>query len=129
MTSNTDIMKSLYAAFGRGDIPTVLDGCADDSTWQIAAGPPYGGVTYQGKDKIGGFFAAMGGACEFPKFEPYLFVAEGDHVVTFIDTTIKCKATGKSASLTVVHRWHFEGGKIKSMFESLDNGAAYASIF
>jgi ketosteroid isomerase-like protein len=33
MRSNTDLIRSLYEAFGRGDIPYVLAQLADDVEW------------------------------------------------------------------------------------------------
>ena len=38
---NADLMKSLYAAFGRGDVPTVLGAMDPAIVWNEAEGFPY----------------------------------------------------------------------------------------
>ncbi len=48
---NVEFVKGLYAAFGRGDVPAVLAGFADDIEWHEALGMPYGGV-YRGGDAV-----------------------------------------------------------------------------
>ena len=53
LTNNAATVASLYEAFGRGDIPFILDHLADDCKW-IGAGEgslPQGG-TYKGKDAV-----------------------------------------------------------------------------
>jgi len=46
---SAESVKSMYAAFGRGDVPAVLAGMADDIEWHESLGMPYGGV-YRGGD-------------------------------------------------------------------------------
>ncbi len=48
---SVEFLRGLYAAFGRGDVPAVLDGFADDVEWNEAEGMPYGGV-YRGGDAV-----------------------------------------------------------------------------
>ena len=54
---NTDLIKKLYADFGRGDIPAILAALADDVVW-IFDGPaiiPFTG-TRKGPSQVLGFF-------------------------------------------------------------------------
>jgi uncharacterized protein len=45
--TNLEIVKGIYDAFGRGDIPSVLAVFSADIEWTEAKGFPYGG-TYHG---------------------------------------------------------------------------------
>src|SRR4051794_29815839 len=44
---SVEVVKGLYEAFGRGDVPAVLGGMAEDIEWNEAEGMPQGG-TYRG---------------------------------------------------------------------------------
>jgi ketosteroid isomerase-like protein len=44
MPTNTEVITALYAAFGTGDIPTVLGTLTEDVSWTEAEGFPYGGT-------------------------------------------------------------------------------------
>ena len=64
--SNTDTLKQGYEAFGRGDVPAVLDALADDVQWEAwednraqRAGVPHM-APRTGKDGVAGFFAVVG---------------------------------------------------------------------
>ena len=41
---NVEFVKSVYGAFGRGDVPAVLGAFAEDIEWFEAEGMPYGGL-------------------------------------------------------------------------------------
>ncbi len=51
MTTHSETINKLYAAFASGDIPTVLAAFAPDIHWTEAEGFPYGG-TYVGPDAV-----------------------------------------------------------------------------
>ncbi len=44
MTGHSDTIANLYAAFARGDVPTVLAAFAPNISWTEAEGFPYGGT-------------------------------------------------------------------------------------
>ena len=48
---NVEVVKGMYDAFGRGDVPAVLGGMAEDIEWNEAAGMPQGG-TYRGPGAV-----------------------------------------------------------------------------
>ena len=58
---NAQVIQSAYDAFGRGDIPAVLDMLADDVAWSSPQTLPHGG-TFEGKGGVGSFFQGLGGA-------------------------------------------------------------------
>ena len=46
---SVEVVKGIYEAFGRGDVPAVLAATADDIEWYQAEGMPYGGL-HHGRD-------------------------------------------------------------------------------
>jgi ketosteroid isomerase-like protein len=81
---NTQVVQKAYAAFGRGDIPAVLELLDEKVIWHpvTGAGPqvPTAGVRH-GKREVGEFFRILGESINFQQFEPRRYVAEDDTVV------------------------------------------------
>jgi ketosteroid isomerase-like protein len=106
-----DIVKRVYEAFGRGDLPSVLAALADVE-WHEAEGMPYGGV-YRGADAVAqNVFGPL--TADIPDFAltPEEFIADGDAVAVVIRYTGAGEATGKPLDLPVVHVWNVSDGKI-----------------
>ena len=81
MTDNAKMIRGLYEAFARGDVPAVLSGFAPEVKWTEAEGFPYGG-TYVGPEAVlQGVFMRL--ATEWDGFAavPADFVAEAGTVV------------------------------------------------
>ena len=59
--ANVATIKTIYEAFGTGDVPTILDVLTDDVDWAAdtasTAAPWYGQRV--GKDAVAGFFSAI----------------------------------------------------------------------
>ena len=81
---NTKVVQDAYAAFGRGDIPTLLTHLADDIVWTAVYGTgshvPTSGER-RGKAAIAEFFKQVADNVHFSRFEPKEFIATGDKVV------------------------------------------------
>jgi hypothetical protein len=64
--SNLGTVQTIYEAFGKGDVPAILDVLADDVEWEawennsaVKAGVPWM-VPRHGKAEVVGFFEAVG---------------------------------------------------------------------
>lgn len=118
-------VQSIYEAFGRGDVPAILEHLADDVIWDQDA-PGYGIPIYEpgvGKAHVERFFAAVQGI-EFLKFEPTNFLRGGNQVAVPIAVEVKVKATGKVVKALEVHLWTFgEDGKVNRLFHCIDRHA------
>jgi ketosteroid isomerase-like protein len=81
---NTTVIKDAYAAFSRGDIPTLLTLIADDVVWMgvygAASHVPTSGER-RGKPAVAEFFEQVAASVKFSQFEPKEFIATGDKVV------------------------------------------------
>lgn len=112
---NVARVVDIYEAFGRGDIPFIIDQLTDDVRWMTHFDPvvPWSG-NYQGKPDVPRFFAAIAGAGDVTAFAPAEFVAQGDTVVSTGDFGIKVRATGKSSLTRWVFIWKFREGRVCS---------------
>ena len=76
--SNVDTVKDIYAAFGRGDIPAILDKLDDNVEWDVEVPTP--GVPWlqprRGKASVPAFFESLA-PLTFTTFEPHTFFADG----------------------------------------------------
>jgi ketosteroid isomerase-like protein len=107
-----EVVKGMYEAFGRGDVPAVLGAMAADIEWHEAEGMPYGGV-YHGPDEVAQ--KVFGPQIEdIPDFAPTPeeFIATGDTVAAVVRYTGTGKSTGKALNLQVVHVWDVRDGQI-----------------
>jgi uncharacterized protein len=80
--NNTQIVKNMYEAFGRGDIATILGGLADNVEW-MEHGPesiPTAG-TYRRPGEVADFFKKVADNIEFEPFAIDEYVEQGDIVV------------------------------------------------
>jgi ketosteroid isomerase-like protein len=83
-TQDTKIVQDAYAAFGRGDVQSILAVLDDEVVWKgvYGAGPmvPMAGER-RGKAAVGEFFRLVAEHITFSMFEPREFVAGGGKVV------------------------------------------------
>ena len=126
---NVKTVQEAYAAFGRGDIPAVLGLLSEDVSWTIP-GPgdvvPFAGQ-YDGREGVGRFFAALGGAESVERFEPGEFIAQGDKVVVLGRYAGRIRANGQADEIEFVHVFTVRDGKIKSFRQYNDTAATVAA--
>ena len=130
-----EVVQSLYAAFGRGDIPTVLAGLRADVQWSTNVDPTAPGVSaiplfrvFSGRADVANFFTALGRDLEFHVFEPQSFMSNDREVASrlLIETTVR--STGKRLREEALHVFTFdEAGMVARFREFADTlGAAAA---
>jgi ketosteroid isomerase-like protein len=127
--TNLDIMKKAYAAFARGDIPTIL-GIYDPTAELESAGPkglPWAG-SYRGPEGAKKYFAAIETEADVEAFEPHTFMAQGDQVVVLGVETVRSKRTGRSYETHWVHAFTIAADKIIKFREYCDTATAAAAF-
>ena len=127
LTNHAATVGKLYEAFGRGDIPFILNHIADDCKF-IGAGEgalPQGG-TYIGKDAAN-FFKKLGENVEFETFQPQSIKNIDDNeVVAFGRMAGKSKTTGKRSASDWVMHWKFnDEGKAIYFQDFFNTASAY----
>ncbi len=127
--TNADVVQHGYEAFGRGDIPTLLDLLTDDVEWifQGHSVIPFAG-TRHGHEGVAEFFSLLGETLEFEQFEPREFVAQGDTVVVLGFERSLSKATGHTIEQEWAHVFTLRDGKI-AKFRAFEDTGAYVEAF
>ena len=118
------VVQEMYAAFGRGDIPGVLDQLAEDIEWRIA-GPselPYAGL-HRGRDEVAKFFETFGQASEFEMFEAQEYFSWGDKVVVLGHERQRVKTTGRVVETEWAMVFTMRSGKIARFHNFVDTHA------
>ncbi len=111
---NLNTVKGIYEAFGKGDVPSILEQLTDDVDWAAEASSdsvPWYGMR-KGKDEVVGFFEAIGGAVDVTEFSPDSFTSNDDEVMVLLRFGMKSKETGREAKMGLMHYWHFRDGKV-----------------
>ncbi len=111
--SNIDTVKAMYEAFGRGDVPAILEHLDEHVTWDTQYSSPAAAPWLEprkGKGNIAGFFDALS-PLQFTKFAPFFFAEDGDQVVAVIH--IEAESKGKKYIIpNEGHLWTFKNGKV-----------------
>jgi hypothetical protein len=120
--SNVTTMQNLYAAFGRGDIETVLGGMDPNIEWREAESNPYdSGEPWIGPEAIlNNLFVKLGGEWDGFAANPKEFHDAGDTVVVEGRYTGTYKATGKNVDAQMTHVWRLRDGKVTSFQQYVD---------
>ena len=112
---NAQLLRQAYAAFARGDVPTVLQILADEITWHVPGRSPLSG-DYKGHDEVVGFFARSmelsGGTLRVDVDE---IVADGERVIVL--TTVSAQRNGRHWSTPEVHVWRVVDGRATEFCE------------
>jgi ketosteroid isomerase-like protein len=131
MTDVASFVRSLYAAFGKGDMGTILDSLDPAVEWWSncdGATVPWGGRRV-GIDGAASFFQALGDNLDFEVFEPGEFHAAGD-TVTVLGRT---RARNKRANHGVfdcewVHVFTVRDGKLTRFREFYGTAAVERAL-
>jgi ketosteroid isomerase-like protein len=112
-TTNLQIVQKIYQAFGRGDVPGILELVTDDVDFGIDAktNVPWHGVG-KGKAFAAKFFENLGRECEFSRFEPHGFIAGEDGVACLVSFDVTIRRNGNKATLEDIHYFKMRGDRI-----------------
>jgi ketosteroid isomerase-like protein len=114
MGTNGDIVKGLYEALGKGDVPAVLSAFDARIEWNEADGFLYAdGNPYVGPQAIaeGVLQRAVADVEQFAIL-PESFIDAGDAVVAEGRYSGTIKATGTPVDAQFAHVWHLRDGKV-----------------
>ena len=122
---NIEVVKRGYEAFGSGDINSLLDLFHENIEWHQpkTEGLPYQ-EKYNGREAVGGMFAALDENEDISHFEPLEFIAQGDKVVVLGTMSATVKDTGRDYQTDWVHIFTVRDGKVTNFKELFDTAAA-----
>jgi len=126
MQKNIDAVQAIYAAFGRGDIPEILEALADDVAWESwrhnfaqEAGVPWM-KALKGRRAVGEFFRVIS-EFNFTKFNVLSVLAGGDQVAAEVEVAAEVPTTGGSFAEEEMHLWTFnDRGQVTRFRHYLD---------
>jgi ketosteroid isomerase-like protein len=119
---NVRLLKNLYDAFGRGDIPSVLGAMSPGIKWHQAESNPYqaSGNAWVGPDAVLSLFMKLGSEWDGFTVHPKSFHDAGDSVIVEGRYSGIYKPTGKSMDTQVCHVWDVKDGKITRFQQYVD---------
>lgn len=125
--ANVQTVQKIYEAFGRGDIPALLNLLDPQSElhFEGTAEVPWAGLR-RGRDGWMAFFQAVGTNLDEVTVNMAPFAAQGDRVVAAGRYTGRVRSTGKRIDSPLVHLWTLRDGLVVRCDE-LTNTAAEAA--
>jgi ketosteroid isomerase-like protein len=132
MTSKpVEVVQTLFAAFGKGDLPGMLALLADDVDW---AGDKFDAdlpthINRRGKAEVPKFFEAVAKEQDFSRFEPLHFLRDGNEVAAMVREEFTFRRTGHKVDFTAIHHFTIDGSGKISRYRSYYDSARYAAAF
>ncbi len=121
---NVQVIQQIYEAFGRGDLPAILDRVRDDTSWGFNGARPTivpWHKTAIGKGGVSEFIHTLGASLDISAFEPAEFIADGDTVIARIHIAYTVKSTKHTVDEEQLHLWKLDsGGKVAHMLHFED---------
>lgn len=120
---NIASVNAIYAAFGRQDVPAILELLSDDVEWEFGATEH--GIPWlrpgRGKAAVAAFFQALG-ALEVHDFRVLATMGSGPWVVALAALECTVKASGRRLrEVCEPHVWRFDdAGRIVAMRHAAD---------
>ena len=110
---NVSLIRGLYEAFGKGNVPGVLGQLSKEIEWREADNFIYADRNpYIGPQAVlEGVFMRIVSQWDNFTVTPHTYVASGDQVIALGHYTGKYKKTGKSVKAQMVHAWTIADGK------------------
>jgi ketosteroid isomerase-like protein len=128
--ANIGFVQSLYAAFRRGDIATIIKALAPDVDWNVngrRADYPLLG-RWQGPAGVQEFFQGVAQHEEVIDFSPRDFFAAEDGVFVLGHYVWKIRKTGRTVASDWVHAFTIRNGKLAT-FREFNDTARFAEAY
>jgi ketosteroid isomerase-like protein len=120
-----EVVREVYGAFGRGDLPGILARLADDAEWKFvgSSGLPYT-TTARGKEAIARWFGTIPTVDDIQAFEPRELISAGEHVTVLGWERTRARPSGKVFETDWVHVFTVRDGRVVRFFGMYDTEAS-----
>lgn len=109
----TGVILTAYEAFGKKDLPGVLNLCSDDVVFEVHdISLDSKANIYKGKEGVTKFFQDLASKVTYSKFQPSRFLADGDDITILVNAEFKQNSSGKNFSANYEHYFKVVNGKI-----------------
>jgi ketosteroid isomerase-like protein len=127
MSRNLETVKQIYAAFGRGDVPAILDMLAEDVAWEAwadnagaRAGVPWL-LSRRGRAGAAEFFGLLGSTLVVKDFRVLSLMDGGNTVGAEFEIECDVPSTGGHYRDEEIHLWTFDdAGKVVRLRHYVD---------
>lgn len=129
MNANVATTQEVFARFGRGDVPAILEMLSDDVLIEFY-GPstiPYAN-TYRGKAEARRFFETVLANVDIHQFDQDEFITERDKVVVTGHLRLTAKRTGRQIDSDYVHVITLKDGKWTRFRDFMNTAVAVAAF-
>ncbi|MEZ4860364.1 MAG: nuclear transport factor 2 family protein [Caldilineaceae bacterium] len=134
MSHNLTTVRAIYEAFGKGDVPTILEQMAPDVQWETwadnraqQAGVPWLQVR-QGKEGVLDFFQYLGAEMQVTDFQVLSFMEGGNQVAVEFVIEANMPALGTHFRDEELHLWTFNAeGKVTRLRHYTDTAKHIAA--
>lgn len=134
MTDLLETVQSIYAAFGRGDVPAILAHLHDDVAWEswtdnsaARANVPWM-LPRRGREGAAEFFAVLGRELRVRDFRVVSLMAGPSSVAAEFTIEAEVIATGRIYRDEEIHLWTFDaGGQVTRLRHYLDTAKHIAA--
>ncbi|MBX2998893.1 MAG: nuclear transport factor 2 family protein [Caldilineaceae bacterium] len=120
--NQVQVVQELYAAFGRADMPTILNLLDEEVDWHFVGKPqdvPFAGPRH-GHAQMIDFFVTVDETCDVLEFGPHEVIPLGEHVLALGREQARVKATGRIFETDWAHLFTVRRGKIVRLREFYD---------
>ena len=127
-SDSASVVRQVYDAFAKGDVPAVLATFDSRIEWREGEGSPYAdGNPYIGPDAVlQGVFGRLMADWDGFTVTPQEFLATSDGVVTLGRYTGTNKSTRRPVDAQFAHVWRVHDGKIRR-FQQYTDTAQFAA--
>ena len=127
---NANLIRSLYDAFSRGDLPGVLASFDPEIVWNEAENFPYADRNpYLGPDAVvQGLFARLGSEWDYWNVEIEEILDAGNTVVATGRSKAQHKVTRVVLDAQFVHIWRIRAGRIVQFQQYADTAQAQRAV-
>ena len=126
---NIELIKSIYAAFAKGDVGFIADHTSPGANWSFNVSdsdvPWHRPVA--GPEGVPCFLKALADNVDMEVFEPRHFVAAGEDVVVHLGLAYKVKSTGKRVREEQLQWWTVRNGKVTGLRHFEDTAQVLAA--
>lgn len=129
MDRRVETVQTIYAAFGRGDVPAILEHLAPDIEWEhdaIDHGVPFLRPR-RGRAEVAGFFGDLAAGLDIAVFEPLGFLVGGDQVAVPVRLEGTLRRNGRRVKDHEIHLWTFDANGHVARFRHVLDTHQYAA--
>ena len=128
-SDNVSLLRGVYEAFRRGDIPAVLGAMHPDIMWNEAENVTYDdGAPFVGPDQVlHKLFIRLGSEWDGFRVDVEEILDCGQRVVALARYRAVYKATGRQLDAQVAHVWTLEEGKV-TRFDQYTDTLQFAEV-